>query len=354
MKSTLVCLAIGVATAIGCGGGVDGPRDNVGVGGSVSMGGTALVAGSSGAPVTTAGTPAVGGSTSTAGTPATGGTGGTGTVGMPCGPEWMAGSAYAEGDIVKYQGSYYVAEHENPGYDPLISTYFWEPYSCAGGGEGGTNTGAGGSTPVGDSSFDDIVSEQLFNEIFPNRNPFYTYKGLVDATRFYPAFAGTGSLEQRKREAAAFLGNVARETGELIYIDQIEQGEYCLPSAACPCEPGKRYFGRGPIQISWNYNYCAAGIDLGLDLRSRPELVAQDATIAWETGLWFWMTQRGAGTMTPHEGINGHGFGETIRSINGSIECKGNGSTEGVMARVTFFQRYAAMLGVDPGANQTC
>jgi predicted chitinase len=352
MKSTLVCWVIGLGAAVGCGGGTEGPRNgDEGIGGATVTGGSSSLGGSGGSAFVTAGTASVAGSTTAMAGTSVGGAGGTSVAPMPCGPDWIAGTAYGEGDIVKYQGGYYIAEHDNPGYDPLISTYFWEPYRCDDSG----SAGSGGSQPASDSSFDDVVSEQLFNQLFPNRNQFYSYQGLVDATRIYPAFAGTGSLEQRKREAAAFLANVARETGELIYIDQIEQGEYCMPSDSCPCEPGKRYFGRGPIQISWNYNYCSASAALGVDLRRQPELVSQDATIAWETGLWFWMTQRGAGTMTPHTAITtDRGFGETIRSINGTIECQGNGSTEGVQARVSFFLDYAQRVGVEPGANQTC
>jgi predicted chitinase len=190
--------------------------------------------------------------------------------------------------------------------------------------------------------------------MFPDRNDFYTYQGLVEATLKYPVFAGIGTDEQRKREAAAFLANVARETGELVYIEQIAKDVLCQPSASCPCEPGKSYYGRGPIQISWNYNYCTAGKALNYDLRAQPELVAQNPTIAWATGLWFWMTQRGAGTTTPHSAITGgSGFGETIRSINGDVECNGK-SPEGVNSRVDFYQRFCQLLGVTPGDKLTC
>jgi predicted chitinase len=279
--------------------------------------------------------------------------GGSSSTGTPCGPAWVAGTTYAEGAIVQFGGAYYIAEHENPGYDPTISTYFWDPYTCTTDMGGGAGGGAGGA-PMGDSSFDDIVTEAMFNQMFPDRKPFYTYQGLVDATRKYSAFSGTGTDDQRKREAAAFLANVARETGELIYIEQIAKDVLCQASAKCPCEPGKSYYGRGPLQISWNYNYCSAGTALGYDLRAMPELVAQNATIAWATGLWFWMTQRGAGSFTPHEAITAdHGFGETIRSINGDVECNG-GSAEGVSSRVDFYQRFCQILGVTPGDNLTC
>jgi hypothetical protein len=290
---------------------------------------------------------AAGGQPVSGGSPAAG-AGGSPTHGTPCGKPWVAGTTYAAGDIVQFQGRYFVAEHENPGYDPLISTYFWEPYTC------GSDDGGGGAAPGGNSSFADIVSEQLFNQMFPNRNGFYTYQGLVDATREYEAFAGTGTDEQRRREAAAFLGNVARETGELVYVEQIEQGEYCASRPGCECEPGKRYFGRGPIQISWNYNYCAAGEVLGHNLRENPDLVAQNPTIAWATGLWFWMTQRGAGNYAPHVAIvEGRGFGETIRSINGSQECNGAWS-EAVVARVAFYEKFCQILGVSPGGDLHC
>jgi hypothetical protein len=65
-------------------------------------------------------------------------------------PDWQAGHSYRTGDIVRYNGSLYIAEHDNPGYDPLISTWFWDPYS---GGTGGSGTGGstGGDTGGGSS-----------------------------------------------------------------------------------------------------------------------------------------------------------------------------------------------------------
>ncbi len=38
---------------------------------------------------------------------------------------WKAGHNYRSGDVVEYQGSYFKAVHENPGFDPKISTWFW-------------------------------------------------------------------------------------------------------------------------------------------------------------------------------------------------------------------------------------
>ena len=213
--------------------------------------------------------------------------------------------------------------------------------------------GGGGAT-----GFAAIVSQAQFNQMFPNRNPFYTYAGLVEAAKTYPAFAGTGDLATKKREAAAALANFHHETGGLVHITEIAKGEYCgdwdgNPST-CPCEPGKRYYGRGPIQLSWNGNYCAAGDALGLDLRRYPEQVEQNATTAWKTALWFWMTQSGAGYWPAHTSMaNGYGFGETIRTINGALEC--NGANPGqVQSRVNLYNQFINILGTTPGSNVSC
>ncbi len=39
-------------------------------------------------------------------------------------PEWQEGQWYDAGAIVNYQGSAYIAEYDNPGYIPTVSTYY--------------------------------------------------------------------------------------------------------------------------------------------------------------------------------------------------------------------------------------
>ncbi|MFF9375492.1 glycoside hydrolase family 19 protein [Streptomyces griseoluteus] len=260
-------------------------------------------------------------------------------------PNWAAGTSYRAGDIVRYtDGKAYIAEHDNPGYDPVISTWYWDPYNCDG----------GGTTPVGNF----VVSEAQFNQMFPNRNSFYSYSGLVNALGAYPGFANTGSDTVKKQEAAAFLANVNHETGGLVYV--VEQNTanyptYCDWSQPYGCPAGQAaYYGRGPIQLSWNFNYKAAGDALGIDLLHNPNLVQNDSAVAWKTGLWYWNTQSGPGSMTPHNAmVNQAGFGQTIRSINGSLECDGRNPAQ-VQSRVDAYQRFAQTLGVSPGGNLYC
>jgi predicted chitinase len=203
-----------------------------------------------------------------------------------------------------------------------------------------------------------VVSESQFNQMFPNRNSFYTYSGLTAALSAYPGFANTGSDTVKKQEAAAFLANVNHETGGLVHV--VEQNtanypHYCDRSQPYGCPAGQdAYYGRGPIQLSWNFNYKAAGDALGIDLLNNPWRVQNESAVAWKTGLWYWNTQSGPGTMTPHNAmVNQAGFGQTIRSINGSLECDGKNPAQ-VQSRVDAYNRFTSILGVSPGGNLYC
>ncbi|XP_047951760.1 chitinase 5-like [Salvia hispanica] len=200
-----------------------------------------------------------------------------------------------------------------------------------------------------------IVTDAFFSSIAnkagggcPGRG-FYTRAAFLEAARSYPLFGTTGSPE---REIAAFFAHVTHETGHMCYIEEIngasKAANYCdKENRQYPCKAGKGYYGRGPVQLSWNYNYGAAGKSIGFDGLNHPEIVAQDRVVSFKTGLWFWMNQCHA-IIT-----SGKGFGETIRAVNGPLECDGaNPST--VSARVQYYREYCKQLGVDPGTNLRC
>ncbi|RRS00104.1 glycoside hydrolase family 19 protein [Glycomyces terrestris] len=267
-----------------------------------------------------------------------------------CAAAWNASSVYTQGNVVSHGGQNWTAQWWTQGETPGTTGQWgvWRnPVACGGG------TGPGPGTPSGLD-----VTEAQFNQMFPHRNPFYTYQGFVNATASYPAFGNTGSATVQKQEVAAFLANVAHETGGLVHI--VEQNtanypHYCDWGQSYGCPAGQAaYYGRGPIQLSWNFNYNAAGSALGLPLLANPWLVEQNATVAWQTALWYWNTQSGPGTMSGHTAMTtGAGFGESIRSINGSIECNG-GNPAQVQSRVNNYQSFTSILGVAPGANLYC
>ncbi|CAD6231466.1 unnamed protein product [Miscanthus lutarioriparius] len=120
---------------------------------------------------------------------------------------------------------------------------------------------------------------------------FYTRSAFLKAVAAYPGFAHGGSEVERKREIAAFFAHVTHETGHLCYINEIDVAKYCdwKSEKQWPCYPAQGYYGRGPLQLSWNYNYGPAGRSLGFDGLRDPDRVAQDPVLSFKSALWYWM-----------------------------------------------------------------
>ena len=135
---------------------------------------------------------------------------------------------------------------------------------------------------------------------------------------------------------------------DFCYIEEINgpSRDYCDENATqYPCNPNKGYYGRGPIQLSWNFNYGPAGTAIGFDGLNAPETVATDPVISFKTALWYWTNR-----VQP---VISLGFGATIRAINDALECDGANSAT-VQARVRYYTEYCRQLGVDPGNNLIC
>ncbi|XP_047094194.1 chitinase 2-like isoform X2 [Lolium rigidum] len=236
-----------------------------------------------------------------------------------------------------------------------------------------------------------ILSKDLFEQMLLHRNDaactargFYTYEAFLAAAATFPAFGSTTeglSVETRKREVAAFLGQTSHETtggwptapdgpltwGYCFKQEREPKSIYCdTTKPEWPCAPNKEYIGRGPIQLTWNYNYGLAGRALSLDLLNNPDLVAADAVVSFRTALWFWMTPQAnkpsshaviTGRWTPTAADNAAGrvpgYGVITNIINGGLEC-GIGPDPRVADRIGFYQRYCGILGVDTGSNLDC
>ena len=65
----------------------------------------------------------------------------------------------------------------------------------------------------------------------PQSQPVLHLPGLTGRAATVPAFAGTGDLAMRRREAAAAFANFAHETGGLVHVTEIARGLYCSNSA---------------------------------------------------------------------------------------------------------------------------
>lgn len=241
------------------------------------------------------------------------------------------------------------------------------------------STGGGGD--VGS-----IIPSSLFDQMLKYRNDqrcaghgFYTYDGFIAAARSFNGFGTTGDDATRKKELAAFLAQTSHETtggwpsapdgpyawGYCFVTEKDAQGDFCTPGD-WPCAPGKRYYGRGPIQLTHNYNYGQAGKAINEDLINNPDLVSTNPTVSFKTAIWFWMTPQ-ANKPSSHDVITGRwkpsaadssagrvpGYGVITNIINGGLEC-GHGQDPKVEDRVGFFRRYCQILGVNPGDNLDC
>ncbi|PSR84749.1 Endochitinase [Actinidia chinensis var. chinensis] len=202
----------------------------------------------------------------------------------------------------------------------------------------------------------DIVSQAFFDGIV-NQAPagcvgksFYTRSAFLNALSSFSAFGTIGTVDDSRREIAAFFAHASHETGSFCKIEEDDGAskDYCEESNTdYPCVPNKNYYGRGPLQLSWNYNYGAAGEFLGFDGLNNPEIVATDSLVSFRAALWYWMRNVHPIMTT------GQGFGATIRAINGDVECDGK-KPDLVTARVNLYTDFCNQLGVAPGDNLRC
>lgn len=94
--------------------------------------------------------------------------------------------------------------------------------------------------------------------------------------------------------AASFLAQLAHESLELFYFEEIASGSaYEGRKNLGNTHPGDgvRYKGRGPIQLTGRDNYRKAGEALNLDLEGEP-LQAVKPEVAFRVAGWFWQSHK--------------------------------------------------------------
>ncbi|CAI5743197.1 unnamed protein product [Hyaloperonospora brassicae] len=209
------------------------------------------------------------------------------------------------------------------------------------------------------SNFARFFDQDRFHTMFPEALELYTFDGLVTATNKYSAFANTGDDANDKRELAAFLAQTAHESDNFKAAEEYARDTYSVwqycDNSTYPCGPDRRYHGRGPMQLAWNYNYYIAGKALGVDLLNNPEIVAQDTTVTWMTALWFWMTPQKYGRII-HDFVAGvDGFAQSTDSINGGLECGPDAPNQlNEQQRIAYFIKMCEALGVQPVGSTSC
>lgn len=133
---------------------------------------------------------------------------------------------------------------------------------------------------------------------------------------------------------AAFLAQIAHESGSLLYVRELASGEAydtgrlakALGNTPEDDDDGRRYKGRGLIQITGTANYRACSLALFGDdrLLSTPELLEQPDNAAL-SAAWFWYSK----------GLNALADVEDFRKITKKI----NGGYNGLEDRQQFYAR---------------
>ncbi|HIF5960622.1 TPA: glycoside hydrolase family 19 protein [Vibrio parahaemolyticus] len=242
----------------------------------------------------------------------------------------------------------------------------------------------------------------------------------------YKQFLNEGTKSQQALEFVAFWAKSSRETsgswdnapepwitqdehgnhiwkGGLYWIEEVgyttnEDGtsaaiNYVDTASNYKPEPGRSYYGRGVIQLSWNYNYGAFSewlykngmmkelITSPDTLLKRPDYVATKGELSILSGIWFWMTPQGAkpsshdviygdvtnvsqfsqdqglpqrndGGQIPtaegesnDEGVIAYRLGTITNIVNGGLECnKAAAWHPGPVQRIAYYNAYAQYM----------
>jgi len=222
------------------------------------------------------------------------------------------------------------------------------------------------SNPANVKIVESLLSNKKFRELFPRADPAYTYTNLLKAFAKFPALCTNQQI--CRKTLATMFAHFQQETDGLFYLNEINRNVYCSAwsdwvAAAYPCTSGKRYFGRGAKQLSWNYNYGAFSTAMFGEakvLLENPELVS-NTWLNFASALWFFVTPQPPkpsmqavldGSWTPNsndrQANRVQGFGTTTMIINGEKECGPSPPNQNASPnRQNYYRLYADMFKVD-------
>lgn len=134
---------------------------------------------------------------------------------------------------------------------------------------------------------------------------------------------------------AAFLAQIAHESGEMRYVKELASGEaYEHRVSLGNTQPGDgvKFKGRGFIQVTGHDNYERCSLALFDDLRllQHPEILEEPAYAAASAG-WFWHSRR----------LNNLADRGDFKGITKVI----NGGYNGLANREIYYQRALEVLG---------
>lgn len=167
-----------------------------------------------------------------------------------------------------------------------------------------------------------MLTDDELRQIMPNCAAAKRADYLLFIQQAMQEFGITSYLRE-----TAFLAQLAHESGELRYMEEIASGAaYEGRANLGNTQPGdgKRYKGRGPIQLTGRANYTKYGQLLGLDLVNNPPIAATK-----EVGF------RIAGQFWKLNGLNELADQQKFETITRRI----NGGINGLPDRIKYYER---------------
>ena len=131
---------------------------------------------------------------------------------------------------------------------------------------------------------------------------------------------------------AAFIAQLAHESGEFRYVKELASGEaYEARKDLGNCEPGDgvRFKGRGLNQITGRANYERLSAYFGVDFVANPELL-ESPEWACRSAAWFWKTH----------GLNELADKEDFKLITKRI----NGGYNGIQERLAYYAKALTVM----------
>ena len=147
-------------------------------------------------------------------------------------------------------------------------------------------------------------------------------------------------------EISAYVAQLSHESSGLRYFEEIASGSaYEGRTDLGNTQPGdgRRYKGRGPIQLTGRSNYRNAGNKLGLPLESKPELVCMPSA-GFLAVVYYW-------TMTWRGDLSDYGRTGTYNDFVALTRAV-NGGTNGLQDRLNRWYKARSYMGCSANAQQ--
>lgn len=141
---------------------------------------------------------------------------------------------------------------------------------------------------------------------------------------------------------AAFLSQVAHESCEFLYMRELATGfeyEGRLDFGNTQRGDGRRFAGRGPIQITGRSNYTAIMMALNIDCIEHPELLEQPLNGCRSSG-WFWQVNN------LNKWADIPDFDGVCDAVNRGHKTAKVGDANGYKERLKYYERAKKVLGI--------